>query len=207
MSDSRAGPISASERIATIDIVRGFALLGIFIMNMPAFNTSLFPGFDEALWPHWWDRGTETVRDVIFSGKFNSMFSMLFAVGFTIQLGRLQAARAATRDADLPAAAVLAVCVRHRACLRLLGWRRPAHVCGAWLAIARAAPAAGPCDRGLDRRVPVVSNDPRHDTDRDREAGRHPGHHRRHPASHHRGQRRVRSRQFSGHRRGAAPKR
>ena len=43
------------------------------------------------MWPHWWDRGTETVRDVIFSGKFNSMFSMLFAVGFTIQLGRLQA--------------------------------------------------------------------------------------------------------------------
>jgi uncharacterized protein len=43
------------------------------------------------MWPHWWDRGTETVRDVIFSGKFNSMFSMLFAIGFTIQLGRLQA--------------------------------------------------------------------------------------------------------------------
>jgi uncharacterized protein len=86
----QATPISAGERIEVLDTIRGFALLGIFIMNMPAFNTSLFLGFDEAMWPHWWDRGTETVRDVIFSGKFNSMFSMLFAIGFTIQLGRLQ---------------------------------------------------------------------------------------------------------------------
>jgi uncharacterized protein len=86
-----AVPIPTGERIEVLDTIRGFALLGIFIMNMPAFNTSLFLGFDEALWPHWWDRGTETVRDVMFSGKFNSMFSMLFAVGFTIQLGRLQA--------------------------------------------------------------------------------------------------------------------
>src|SRR5688500_19915128 len=86
-----AAPVPAGERIEVLDTIRGCALLGIFIMNMPAFNTSLFLGFDESLWPHWWDRGTETVRDVIFSGKFNSMFSMLFAIGFTIQLGRLQA--------------------------------------------------------------------------------------------------------------------
>jgi uncharacterized protein len=84
-------PLPAGERIEVLDTIRGFALLGIFIMNMPVFHASLFLGFDESLWPHWWDRGAETVRDVIFSGKFNSMFSMLFAIGFTIQLGRLQA--------------------------------------------------------------------------------------------------------------------
>lgn len=89
--DSRAVPISASERILTIDVVRGFALLGIFIMNMPWFNTSFFTGADASrLWPEWWDVGAETVRDVLFSGKFNSMFSLLFAVGFTIQLGRME---------------------------------------------------------------------------------------------------------------------
>jgi uncharacterized protein len=89
---TQAAPIRPGERIEVLDAVRGFALLGIFIMNMPAFNTSLFFGFSSGdLWPQWWDRGTETVRDVIFSGKFNSMFSMLFAVGFTIQLERLQA--------------------------------------------------------------------------------------------------------------------
>lgn len=86
----QAAPIPPGERIEVLDAIRGFALLGIFIMNMPAFNTSLFLGFDQGLWPHWWDRGTEVVREIIFSGKFNSMFSMLFAVGFTIQLERLQ---------------------------------------------------------------------------------------------------------------------
>jgi uncharacterized membrane protein YeiB len=34
------GPVRASERIPTLDIVRGFALLGILIMNMPGFAAS-----------------------------------------------------------------------------------------------------------------------------------------------------------------------
>jgi uncharacterized protein len=89
---SHAEPVSTRERILTLDVIRGFALLGIFIMNMPGFNTSFFAGADGThLWPEWWDRGAETARDVLFSGKFNSMFSMLFAIGFTIQLGRLEA--------------------------------------------------------------------------------------------------------------------
>jgi uncharacterized protein len=87
-----AGPVSLGERIEVLDAIRGFALLGIFIMNVPAFNPSLFQGFGgDPAWPRWWDVATETVRDVIFSGKFNSMFSMLFAVGFTIQLEGLEA--------------------------------------------------------------------------------------------------------------------
>lgn len=87
---SPEGPIRSGERIATLDAIRGIALLGIFIMNMPAFNTSQFARFaGPPLWPDWWDRTAETVRDVLFAGKFNSMFSMLFAIGFTIQLGRL----------------------------------------------------------------------------------------------------------------------
>jgi uncharacterized protein len=85
-----ATPVAAGERIDTLDAIRGFALLGIFIMNMPFFNTSFFAGADGThLWPQWWDRGAATFREVVFSGKFNSMFSMLFAIGFTIQLERL----------------------------------------------------------------------------------------------------------------------
>jgi uncharacterized protein len=88
--NAQAAPVTPGERIATLDAIRGFALLGIFIMNMPLFNTSFFAGADGTrLWPQWWDRSAEIVRDVIFSGKFNSMFSMLFAIGFTIQLERL----------------------------------------------------------------------------------------------------------------------
>jgi uncharacterized protein len=88
---SLAEPVSSGERIYTLDVIRGCALLGIFIMNMPWFNESFWIGADGTqLWPAWWDRTAETARDVLFSGKFNSMFSMLFAIGFTIQLERLE---------------------------------------------------------------------------------------------------------------------
>ncbi len=35
-------PLSSTERIAALDAMRGFALPGIFIMNMPGFTHSLF---------------------------------------------------------------------------------------------------------------------------------------------------------------------
>ena len=90
--DSTVTPITAKERIYTLDVIRGFALLGIFIMNMPWFNTSFYADMSGTeLWPERWDKWTETATEVLFSGKFNSMFSMLFAIGFTIQLERLEA--------------------------------------------------------------------------------------------------------------------
>jgi uncharacterized protein len=80
-----------SERIVTLDIVRGAALLGILIMNMPGFGESFFAGADGS---HAFNdpvnRTAESLRDMLFSGKFNSMFSLLFGIGFTIQLGRMQ---------------------------------------------------------------------------------------------------------------------
>jgi uncharacterized protein len=83
-------PLPVNERIATLDIVRGFALLGILIMNMPGFSTSFFAEADGShLWPGLLDQRAELLRNMLFSGKFNSMFSLLFGIGFTIQLGRL----------------------------------------------------------------------------------------------------------------------
>jgi uncharacterized protein len=83
-------PLPVNERIATLDIVRGFALLGILIMNMPGFANSFFIEADGShLWPGTLDQRAELARDMLFSGKFNSMFSLLFGIGFTIQLGRL----------------------------------------------------------------------------------------------------------------------
>jgi uncharacterized protein len=89
-------PVQPGERVAEIDLIRGIALLGIFIMNMPGFDLSFASGADGShAFAAWYDRGVEEFREVLLSGKFNSMFSFLFAVGFTIQLGRLQAAEPA----------------------------------------------------------------------------------------------------------------
>jgi len=84
--------LPASQRIAVLDIVRGFALLGILIMNMPGFGASFFAEADGShLWTQPVDRVAENLREMLFSGKFNSMFSLLFGIGFTIQFSRLQA--------------------------------------------------------------------------------------------------------------------
>jgi uncharacterized protein len=38
----KPAPVSKKERILTIDIIRGFALLGIFLVNMSAFHSPAF---------------------------------------------------------------------------------------------------------------------------------------------------------------------
>lgn len=83
--------LPVQQRIAVLDIVRGFALLGILIMNMPGFSTSFYAESDGShLWPGAVDQAAEQVRDLLFSGKFNSMFSLLFGIGFTIQFARME---------------------------------------------------------------------------------------------------------------------
>jgi uncharacterized protein len=85
------GPVASTERLYVLDVVRGVALLGILIMNMPGFANSFFAGFvGKPLWPAPIDQAAESLREMLFSGKFNSMFSLLFGIGFTIQFDRLQ---------------------------------------------------------------------------------------------------------------------
>jgi uncharacterized protein len=85
------GSLPRSERMPVLDILRGFALMGILIMNMPGFSSSFFSEADGShLWTSPLDQLAEQVRDMLFSGKFNSMFSLLFGIGFTIQYARMQ---------------------------------------------------------------------------------------------------------------------
>jgi uncharacterized protein len=92
-------PLPAAERLPIVDVLRGFALMGILIMNMPGFSYS---GWHESDGSHYWplliDQRAEQVRDALFSGKFNSLFSVLFGLGFTIQFARMQAADPANAD-------------------------------------------------------------------------------------------------------------
>ena len=91
MAASTPTSVPASERNPVLDMVRGFALMGILIMNMPGFSGSMFAEADGShLWPGQVDRIAEGLRGMLFSGKFNSMFSMLFGIGFTLQFARMQ---------------------------------------------------------------------------------------------------------------------
>jgi uncharacterized membrane protein YeiB len=81
---SAAEPVSTGERIYTLDVIRGFALLGIFIMNMPAFNTSLWADMDGThLWPAWWDR---TRRRSICGGGPALDLVFAIAIFFAVQV-------------------------------------------------------------------------------------------------------------------------
>ena len=88
---ANGGALPRSERLPVLDILRGFALMGILIMNMPGFSTSFFAEADGShLWTSTLDQLAEQLRDMLFSGKFNSMFGLLFGIGFTIQYTRMQ---------------------------------------------------------------------------------------------------------------------
>lgn len=92
-ADDAEAPLAASERIAALDVLRGFALLGIFIMNMPAFSHSLFalPEAPRGLL----DGLLAALREILFAGKFNLLFGLVFGIGFAIQMARLDDAETA----------------------------------------------------------------------------------------------------------------
>ncbi|RZJ42579.1 MAG: DUF418 domain-containing protein [Brevundimonas sp.] len=80
----RLGPIAAKDRIFTLDMLRGWAILGILGVNAMAFAWPMALEMDPTLtppWPH--DHANivgEWVKDVFFQDKFRSLFSMLFGV-------------------------------------------------------------------------------------------------------------------------------
>ena len=88
----RAAPVADGERIATMDILRGVALLGIFLMNIEFFTRPLqsFSGglpSGEGL-----DHLAGWLVYVFVQGKFWVLFSLLFGMGFALMHERAQAA-------------------------------------------------------------------------------------------------------------------
>jgi uncharacterized protein len=85
-----AAPVSQAERIVVLDILRGLAILGILLMNIPGFA---FPGVAEGDPSVLNEFGTINYYlwfgvDWIFSGTQRAMFSMLFGAGIILFVGR-----------------------------------------------------------------------------------------------------------------------
>lgn len=83
------GPVESSRRLQALDVVRGVALLGIFLMNiewfsrpLQAMGTGIDPG---ATGP---DRAVAWAVYVFVQGKFWVLFSLLFGMGFAVMSAR-----------------------------------------------------------------------------------------------------------------------
>ncbi len=93
-SEAGVTPLAApTSRIEALDVVRGFALLGIFLMNIEFFNRTLNgivmgmpPGLTGLDWWAGW------FIAYFVQGKFWTIFSLLFGMGFAVMLTRAQRA-------------------------------------------------------------------------------------------------------------------
>lgn len=81
-------PIGEYARADILDALRGFALLGIFISHVPVFSNYSFMSREQtaALDTAGLDVPLAIAQHFLIRGKFFSLFSLLFGIGFAIQL-------------------------------------------------------------------------------------------------------------------------
>lgn len=97
-----ASPVRSDERITSLDTIRGFALLGILLMNIVGFglanayddptNSGGATGID--LW-------TWVVMHVLAEGKMRCLFSMVFGAGIVLLTSRAEQRADGSNAADI----------------------------------------------------------------------------------------------------------
>src|SRR6266446_3351724 len=100
---SALAPVVREERIASIDVLRGFALLGILWMNVVAFalpgaayaDPTIAGGARGANLLFW------LFSQILVEGKMRTLFSMLFGAGVILFTSRAEARGAESRIGDL----------------------------------------------------------------------------------------------------------
>jgi uncharacterized protein len=112
-SETGYGPTAAKDRIESLDVLRGLALLMILIANMSGFNSPIY--YLEEAGQQWWSsRADHVVQTLVFTfvqGESVTLFSFLFGLGFAMQLLR----------ANSRAAAFLLIYIRRLLALIVLG--------------------------------------------------------------------------------------
>ena len=87
------GPVPTGQRLDVMDVLRGIALLGVFAMNIEWFNRPMQQmGSGIPLEATGLDYAVAWVVHVFVAGKFWTMFSLLFGMGFVLMSGRIDAA-------------------------------------------------------------------------------------------------------------------
>jgi uncharacterized protein len=96
-------PVRSEERISSVDVLRGFSLLGILLMNIVSFglpfaaynDPSAYGGADGANLTFW------LTNQVLFEGKMRAIFSMLFGASVIILTSRAEKRGAGLELADV----------------------------------------------------------------------------------------------------------
>ena len=88
------GPVTGAERIASLDVLRGFAVLGILAMNIQSFamvGAAYFTpiAFGDLGGLNYW---VWRLSDLLANMKFVTLFSMLFGAGVLLMAERAEAA-------------------------------------------------------------------------------------------------------------------
>ena len=95
-SSAEARPVDSSERLVLLDALRGFALCGVFISNVMVWLSGrVFLPREQVLAA----LNTASLADtlawqgftLLVAGKFITLFSFLFGLGFAVQMGRAEA--------------------------------------------------------------------------------------------------------------------
>jgi uncharacterized protein len=109
MTTSEATPTSASERVEIMDVLRGVALFGVFLVNLTQFASVNVMSTETQLLSLPSAPIDLTLYDVLgwlFFDKANTIFAFLFGLGFYLQMQRLEA-----RGADFEAVYFRRLCV------------------------------------------------------------------------------------------------
>ncbi len=86
--ENQALPID--KRLTWIDVARGFAIFGIFMVNLPAFHAPYFLyGNGQNYWGAGSSGGIQIFIDIFFQASFYSLFSILFGFGMQIIIENL----------------------------------------------------------------------------------------------------------------------
>ena len=86
MNKHNLSPVRPSERYVILDALRGFALIGIILANYPEFSLYTFqpPEVAASMPTADADRVVRFLQYVFVDGKFYTLFSLLFGMGFSI---------------------------------------------------------------------------------------------------------------------------
>lgn len=77
-------PVSQSQRIVALDVLRGIALCGILLMNMPGFSMAEYSSEAYKNNPNDVNFWVRAIEIIFFEGKMRALFSAIFGAGIIL---------------------------------------------------------------------------------------------------------------------------